>query len=90
MEINNHINYKGKINGQDVKNSTDFPIKVLINSPYYQMPEKLEFSDVNNTYKEFRVEKKNDLLAIKLPLSLVKISIIQKKKPLCTTAILPN
>ena len=76
VEINNHINYKGKINGQDIKNSTDFPIKVLINSPYYQMPEKLEFSEVNDTYSKFRIKKENDLFTLKMPLSLFLASTI--------------
>ena len=76
IEIVTHVNYKGEINGEEINNTTDFALPLVINSVYYKMPEKLEFNENTDTYEKFQVKKEPSVSAIKLPLSLFLLSTI--------------
>jgi len=76
IEIVTRVNYQGKINGEEVSNAKDFAIPLIISSSYYQMPEELEFKEVKNTYKKFRVRNDPSLLTIKLPIFLFLFSTV--------------
>ncbi|AKB35719.1 hypothetical protein MSSAC_1129 [Methanosarcina siciliae C2J] len=76
IEIVTHVNYKGEINGEEINNTTDFALPLVINPAYYKMPEKLEFNENNYTYEKIIVKKEPSVSSIKLPLSLFLLSTI--------------
>lgn len=76
IEVVTHVNYDGKINGEDVEGTKEFTMPLLIASSYYQIPEELEFSEETNTYKKFRVKKDPSLSTLKTPLLLFLFSIV--------------
>lgn len=76
IEIVTHVNYKGEINGEEINNTTNFALPLMINSAYYKMPEKLEFNENNFTYKRIIVKKEPSVSAIKLPLFLFLLSTV--------------
>lgn len=76
IEIVTRVSYQGQINGEDVRNVKDFAIPLIISSSFYQMPEELEFKEVKNTYKKFRLRNDPSLSTLKLPLSLFLFSTV--------------
>ena len=74
IEIVTSVNYKGKINGEEVTDTKNFAIPVNISSTYYQMPEELGF--IEDTYKNVRVQKTPSLSTIKFPLFLFLLSTV--------------
>ncbi len=74
IEIVTSVNYKGKINGEEVEGTKNFAIPVNISSTYYQMPEELGF--IEDTYKNVRVQKIPSISTVKLPLFLFLLSIV--------------
>ena len=76
IEIVTRANYEGKINGENVRGTKDFAIPLVVGSSYYQLPEELEYNESTNTSKKFRVQKEPSLSTIKMPLSLLLLSIV--------------
>lgn len=76
VEIVTQVNYEGKINWEDVNGETNFAIPLIIGPSYYQIPEELEFNEVNETYKKFRVHKNLSLPAVRSPLFLFLFSTV--------------
>jgi len=76
IEVVTRVNYEGEINGEEINNTKNFAIPLIINSAYYQMPEVLEFSENTDTYKKLRIKKDLSLSVIKLPFSLFLLSTI--------------
>ncbi|WP_197074618.1 DUF5305 domain-containing protein [Methanosarcina sp. WH1] len=74
IEIVTTVNYKGKINGEDVTGTKNYKIPINVSSNYYEMPEELEF--VEETYKNVRVQKPASLSTIKFPLALFLLSTV--------------
>jgi len=76
VEIVTHVNYKGQINGENVNGTKDFTIPLVIDSSYYQMPEKLEFNESTDMYKKLKVQRDPSLSSIKMPLSVFLLSMV--------------
>ena len=75
IEIVNRVNYVGKINGEEVQDTKDFAIPLVIKSSYYQMPEKLDFSQDTNITKKISARSETSLLSIRMPLFLCLFSL---------------
>ncbi len=76
IEVVTYVSYEGKINGEDVSGVADFPIPLTISQSYYQLPEKLDFTEDIDTYKTYRVKKDPSLSTIKLPLAFFLFNMV--------------
>lgn len=75
IEIVNRVSYTGKINGENVQDTKDFPISLEIKeSSYYELPEKLDFRQDNNVTEYLSVQSNPPLSKIAFPLALFLLS----------------
>jgi hypothetical protein len=72
----NRVSYTGKINGENVQDTKDFPISLEIKeSSYYKLPEKLDFRQDNNVTEYSNVQSNLPLSKIVIPLFLFVLSL---------------
>jgi len=76
IEIVNRVNYQGKVNGENIYGTKDFAIPLLISSSYYQLPEKLDFSQDTSITRKVSSRSHPPLSTILVPLSLSLLSSI--------------
>jgi hypothetical protein len=76
IEIVNLVSYTGKIDGENVQGTKDFVIPLVVSSSYYQMPEKLEFSQDINRTKKRSVKNSPPLSTIKTPIFLFLFNLV--------------
>jgi len=77
IEIVNRVSYTGKINGENVQATKDFPIPLVIKEPsYYQLSKKLDYSQDNNITEYINVKSNPPLSKMGVPLSLFLLSLI--------------
>ncbi|MDQ1252760.1 MAG: hypothetical protein QG646_1892 [Euryarchaeota archaeon] len=76
IEIINRVNYQGKVNGENIYGTKDFAIPLVISSSYYQLPEKLDFSQDTSITRKVNSRSHPPLSTILVPLSLSLLSSI--------------
>lgn len=76
IEIVTRVNYTGKINGESVQGTKDFVMPLVISSSYYQIPEKLDFSQDTNVTKKISVKRVPPISTIRTPLFLFLLNLV--------------
>jgi hypothetical protein len=76
IEIVNRVNYHGKVNGEKIFGTKDFAIPLIISSSYYQLPEKLDFSEDTNITRKVSSKSYPSLSSVFFPLALSLLSLV--------------
>jgi hypothetical protein len=76
IEIVNRVNYYGKVNGENIYGAKDFTVPLVISSSYYQLPEKLDYSEDTNITKKVSFTSYPPLSTILIPLALFLLSSV--------------
>jgi hypothetical protein len=85
IEIVNRVNYQGKVNGENIYGTKDFAIPLLISSSYYQLPEKLDFSEDTNITRKVNSKSYPPLSTIFVPLAISLLSLVLASSILIST-----
>lgn len=76
IEIVNRVSYQGKVNEEKISGTKDFAIPLVISSSYYQLPDKLDFSEDTNITQKVSFKSSPPLSTIIIPLVLSLLSLV--------------